>query len=104
MTRNAAFLLLRPLPIAIAREPLFAKGSTPLWGSYTRPFYGAASLKKKSAPEAQKRRVDSERKVRTGLYGKNARYYDRSLALFATVWPEGRSRFDKHGLLQVSWK
>lgn len=40
----------------------------------------------------------------TGLYGREAAYYDQNLALFATGWSEHRYRFARDGKLIVPWK
>ena len=40
----------------------------------------------------------------TGLYGKDATYYDQNLALFATGFLDGRFRFGPGGELKVEWK
>ena len=40
----------------------------------------------------------------TGLYGRNAAYYDQNLILFATGWKDGRFRFDRNGRLKLKWQ
>jgi endo-1,4-beta-D-glucanase Y len=40
----------------------------------------------------------------SGLYGKDAMYYDQNLALFASGWSEQRFRFDRQGRLKVKWR
>ncbi len=49
-------------------------------------------------------RLASTKNPATGLYGKDAAYYDQNLALFATGWLEQRYRFDRDGKLQVRLK
>lgn len=41
--------------------------------------------------------------LENGLYGKQPKYYDQNLALFATGWMEGRFRFEKSGELHLKW-
>jgi len=62
------------------------------------------ALGKNSQAKVQSDRLASSRDPNTGLYGKNADYYDQNLALFATGWAEGRFRFDRDGKLRVKWK
>jgi endoglucanase len=52
----------------------------------------------------QMERLAETKDVSSGLYGKNASYYDQNLALFATGWIEQRYRFDRDGVLRVKWK
>ena len=40
----------------------------------------------------------------SGLYGKDAAYYDQSLASFATGFLDGRFRFGPGGELNLDWK
>jgi endoglucanase len=40
----------------------------------------------------------------SGLYGRDARYYDQNLAMFADGWLEQRLRFDRDGKLKVKWR
>jgi endoglucanase len=49
-------------------------------------------------------RMDAERNPSSGLYGKDPRYYDQNLALFATGFLDGRFRFGPEGKLKVEWK
>lgn len=62
------------------------------------------ALGKNSQAKTQLERLDLSRDAASGLYGKNADYYDQNLALFATGWLEGRYRFDRNGMLRVKWK
>jgi endoglucanase len=59
---------------------------------------------KNSQAKIQMDRLNSSRDATTGLYGKNADYYDQNLSLFANGWSEGRFRFDRDGKLRVKWK
>ena len=54
--------------------------------------------------DAQVERLAATKDAATGLYGKNANYYDQNLALFANGWIEERYRFDRDGKLRVKWK
>jgi endoglucanase len=54
--------------------------------------------------DAQVERLAATKDAATGLYGKNANYYDQNLALFANGWIEARYRFDREGKLRVKWK
>lgn len=57
-----------------------------------------------SSTKAQIDRLASTRNSTTGLYGKDAAYYDQNLALFATGWLEQHYRFDRDGRLLVHWR
>ncbi|WP_263365899.1 cellulose synthase complex periplasmic endoglucanase BcsZ [Edaphobacter bradus] len=52
----------------------------------------------------QMERLSESKDTSTGLYGKDAAYYDQNLSLFGTGWVEQRYRFDPNGRLQVKWK
>ncbi len=52
----------------------------------------------------QQARLKRELSAVTGLYGKEPRYYDQNLALFAEGWADGRFRFDSSGRLQLQWR
>jgi endo-1,4-beta-D-glucanase Y len=54
--------------------------------------------------KAQIDRLAATKDASTGLYGRDASYYDQNLALFATGWSEQRYRFDRDGRLRVGWK
>lgn len=62
------------------------------------------AVKETSAASNQERRMKKERDLSTGLYGKQASYYDQCLALFATGWKQERFSFDAAGALEISWK
>jgi endoglucanase len=66
---------------------------------YLRAFPRAAP-----AADRQMVRLMKARDAATGLYGKDSRYYDQNLALFATGFIDGRFRFDAGGELNVEWK
>ena len=61
-------------------------------------------LGKQNEEHAQLIRLGATRDPATGLYGKQAAYYDQNLALFATGWTEQRYRFDRGGKLIVRWR
>jgi endoglucanase len=54
--------------------------------------------------KAQTDRLQATRDAGSGLYGRDGRYYDQNLALFATGWGEGRFRFEADGRLRVQWQ
>jgi endoglucanase len=58
----------------------------------------------KSLADAQVERLAATKDAASGLYGKNASYYDQNLALFANGWVEERYRFDRDGKLRVKSK
>ena len=66
---------------------------------YLRAFPRAAP-----AADRQMVRLMKARDAATGLYGKDSRYYDQNLALFATGFIDGRFRFVAGGELNVEWK
>jgi endoglucanase len=49
-------------------------------------------------------RMNAERDVATGLYGKDLAYYDQNLALFGTGFLDDRFEFGAEGELMVEWK
>jgi endoglucanase len=56
-----------------------------------------------TAFEAQRVRLETQKDEALGLYGKNPRYYDQNLALFALGWSDHRLAFDTDGKLRVRW-
>jgi endo-1,4-beta-D-glucanase Y len=66
------------------------------------PYLDALRMKSKAAEQLD--RLTATRDPATGLYGREAAYYDQNLALFATGWAEQRYRFDRDGRLKVKWK
>jgi len=66
------------------------------------PYLGAVGATTQA--KAQADRLASTKNPGTGLYGKDAAYYDQNLALFATGWLEQRYRFDRDGKFQAHWK
>ena len=62
------------------------------------------ALGQKQEAKAQMDRVDASLDPASGLYGRNAEYYDQNLVLFATGWKEGRFRFDRDGRLKLRWR
>ncbi len=61
-------------------------------------------LGKRNEERAQLTRLGATRDESSGLYGKQAAYYDQNLALFATGWTEQRYHFDRGGKLLVRWR
>jgi len=76
--------------------------SPPGFSAAVVPFLDALGLKTQA--KAQEDRLMATRDPQTGLYGREASYYDQNLALFSTGWTEGRYRFDREGRLQLKWK
>ena len=68
----------------------------------TIPFLQA--LKSGLPAHAQQDRLAASVQPETGLYGREAAYYDQNLALFSTGWSEQRFRFDRDGRLKLRWK
>jgi len=66
------------------------------------PYLHAAGASKQAKEQLD--RLNSTKSASTGLYGKDAAYYDQNLTLFATGWLEQRYRFDRDSRLQVVWK
>jgi endo-1,4-beta-D-glucanase Y len=99
-----AYMHTHPIPPAVVTGRGVVKDARGSVGFSAAVMPLLSSLHDDAALQVQKRRLDSERNARTGLYGKNPRYYDQNLALFATGWLESRFRFDERGLLQVNWK
>jgi endo-1,4-beta-D-glucanase Y len=66
------------------------------------PYLHAVHLGPEEKTQAD--RLVALRDPTTGLYGKDAAYYDQNLALFANGWSEQRFRFDRDGTLKVQWK
>lgn len=63
------------------------------------PYLTAAGMRREAA--AQVDRLAASRV--SGLYGRDAAYYDQNLALFSTGWSERRFRFDRDGRITVNW-
>lgn len=61
-------------------------------------------LGRRNEERAQLTRLGAARDEGSGLYGKQAAYYDQNLALFATGWTEQRYHFDRSGKLIVRWR
>ena len=61
-------------------------------------------LGRKAEVRIQLARLGAMRDAESGLYGKQAAYYDQNLAMFATGWTEGRYHFDRDGKLVVPWR
>ncbi len=66
------------------------------------PYLHALGLK--SQEKTQMDRIGSLRDPGSGLYGREAAYYDQNLILFATGWSEGRYHFDRDGKLVTRWR
>jgi endoglucanase len=66
------------------------------------PYLHANNMKLEE--KAQLDRMVALKDPSSGLYGKDAMYYDQNLALFASGWTEQRFRFDREGRLKVKWR
>ena len=62
------------------------------------------ALNMKAEEKSQTARVGSMKDPASGLYGRDALYYDQNLALFANGWTEQRFRMDRQGQLKVKWR
>ena len=65
------------------------------------PYLQALSMK--SEAKSQMDRLVALKEAATGLYGRDALYYDQNLALFATGWSEQGFGFDRQGRLKLKW-
>ena len=63
------------------------------------PFLEAQGMK--SAARLQGDRLIAMKDEKTGLFGKDAAYYDQNLALFSLGWMEQRFRFESDGRLRL---
>lgn len=90
-------------PVAVTAQGVVKNpAGGPGFSAAVIPFL--AALREDAALNAQRRRLSAERDAATGLYGKDPRYYDQNLALFATGWSEKRFFFGPHGDLKVDWR
>lgn len=100
----AAYLKSHPLPPqqvdALGR--VVNPNAPPGFSAAVVPYLRAVGMK--PLADAQVERLSATKDAATGLYGKNANYYDQNLALFANGWVEERYRFDRDGKLRVKWK
>jgi len=63
-----------------------------------------AALGEKELEQTQTSRLHAEFNAKSGLYGKQPKYYDQNLALFALGWKEHRFWFDSRADLKLAWK
>ena len=100
----AAYLKSHPLPPqqvdALGR--VVNPNAPPGFSAAVVPYLQAVGMK--SLADAQVERLAATKDAASGLYGKNASYYDQNLALFANGWVEERYRFDRDGKLRVKLK
>jgi endoglucanase len=85
-----------------AQGKIVNPNGSPGFSAAVAPYLRA--LGKSSQSKTQIDRLNLAKDSATGLYGKNADYYDQNLVLFSTGWLEGRYRFDRNGMLHVKWK
>ena len=76
--------------------------SPPGFSAAVIPYLQALKLTNEAHTQAD--RLVAMRDVKSGLYGRDALYYDQNLALFANGWSEQRYRFESDGKLRVKWK
>jgi len=62
------------------------------------------SLGLKAQEKIQIERVGAFKDQGSGLYGKDAAYYNQNLILFASGFTEGRYHFDRGGRLVTRWR
>ncbi|MCU1322910.1 MAG: Cellulase [Acidobacteriaceae bacterium] len=62
------------------------------------------TLNMRSEEKLQMERMSAMKDPATGLYGRNASYYDQNLVLFANGWLEQRYRMDRQGQLKLKWR
>lgn len=78
------------------------RGAPPGFTAAVLPYLH--SLGRRNEERTQLLRLGAMRDDGTGLYGKQAAYYDQNLALFATGWIDERYHFDRGGKLIVRWQ
>jgi len=66
------------------------------------PYLQANHMKPQA--KAQTDRLIAMKDPSSGLYGRDAVYYDQNLVLFSMGWQEERYRFDRQGRLKVKWR
>jgi endoglucanase len=66
------------------------------------PYLNALGMSLEEKSQAD--RLNSLKDSTTGLYGREAAYYDQNLALFSRGWAEQRFRFGRDGRLKVRWR
>lgn len=84
-----------------AQGKILNPDSPPGFSASVAPYLRAVG--RDAQARAQADRLDVFQNPVSGLYGKNSDYYDQNLALFSKGWLEGRFRFDRNGMLHVSW-
>ncbi len=85
-----------------AQGQVIKRDSSPGFSAAVVPYLHL--LGKRNEERVQLTRLGATRDPGTGLYGKEAAYYDQNLVLFATGWTEQRYRFDRGGKLIVRWR
>jgi endoglucanase len=89
-------------PLAVGADGhVSQRDSPPGFSAAVIPFLLSRNLK----PEAKSQmdRLLGTKDPSTGLYGKDAAYYDQNLALFSTGWTERLYHFDTEGRLHPAW-
>jgi endoglucanase len=89
-----------PLTVDQNGKVLNADGTIALSAAVV-PYLDTLNLK--PVASAQMDRLFATRDLTSGLYGRNAAYYDQNLALFSTGWVDRHYRFDRDGRLKVKW-
>ena len=66
------------------------------------PYLSGLGMKSEAATQSS--RLTAVFDPKSGLYGRDAAYYDQNLVLFATGWSDSRFRFEEDGRLKLKWK
>jgi endoglucanase len=90
-----------PAKVTEAGIPIDPEGPVGFSGAVI-PFL--AALKETGPLQAQRKRLEVEFDVGTGLYGKRPRYYDQCLVLFSQGWTGNRFGFGSDGSLILNWR
>ena len=85
-----------------AQGQITKKDASPGFSAAVVPYLHL--LGRRNEERTQLLRLGATRDDSSGLYGKQAAYYDQNLALFATGWSEQRYHFDRGGKLIVRWR
>ena len=89
-------------PVAVNRETGAATGTGPVgFSAALIPYLMQKDLQPQVENQWLRLTADTDRA--NGLYGKNPRYYDQNLALFALGWVYHTIRFSQQGNLEPDW-
>jgi endoglucanase len=90
-----------PLVVDSTGKVIDAQGTIGFSAAVT-PYLSALHLKSQATKQMD--RLTATKDASSGLYGREAAYYDQNLALFATGWAEQYYRLDRDGRLKLKWK